>query len=147
MFPVRNWASKFSDRESTPKYYLSDNGILNLFLTNKGGILLENMTAVELNRLFGEEVYYLKSEKTGIDVDFFLPEQGIAIQVCMDLNDLTSEREIGNLVRLSKNMQGIKHLLVVTRDPEQTTRTIDDCRVEMIPAEQLYLSVSQLAVK
>ncbi|MBO7661908.1 MAG: ATP-binding protein [Clostridia bacterium] len=147
LFPVRNWVSKFSDRESTPKYYLSDNGILNLFLTNKGGILLENMTAVELNRLFGEEVYYLKSEKTGIDVDFFLPEQGIAIQVCMDLNDLTSEREIGNLVRLSKNMQGIKHLLVVTRDPEQTTRTIDDCRVEMIPSEQLYLSISQLAVK
>ncbi len=145
LFPVRNWASKFSDRESTPKYYLSDNGILNLFLTNKEGILLENITAIELNRLLGNEVYYLKSEKTGIDVDFFLPEQGVAIQVCMDLNDLTSEREIGNLVRLSKNMQEIKHLVVVTRDSEQRIKTIDDCRIEIIPAEQFYLSISQLA--
>ena len=142
LFPVRNWVSKFSDRESTPKYYFSDNGIVNLFLTNKDGILLENMTAVELNRLFGEEVYYLKSEKNGFDVDFFLPECGLAIQVCMDLNDLSSGREIGNLVRLAKSTQNIRRLMVVTRDPEQRIQTTDGCRIEIIPAEQFYLSIT-----
>lgn len=140
LFPVRNWFSKFSERESTPKYYLSDNGILGLFLTNKEGILLENLTAVELNRRFGEDVYYLKSEKTGIDVDFYLPEQGTAIQVCLDLNDQTSGREIGNLIRLAKNMKEIRRLIVVTRDPEQKVQTTDGCNVEIIPAEQFFLS-------
>ncbi len=140
LFPIRNWFSKFSERESTPKYYISDNGILGLFLTNKEGILLENLTAVELNRKFGEDVYFLKSEKTGIDVDFYLPEQGMAIQVCLDLNDQTSQREIGNLVRLSKHMQEVRRLIVVTRDPEQKEQTVDGCCIEMIPAEQFFLS-------
>ncbi len=143
LFPVRNWFSKFSDRESTPKYYLSDNGILNLFLTNKAGILLENLIAIELNRLYGEEVYYLKSEKTGIDVDFFLPEQGTAIQVCLDLNDLTSDREIGNLVRLSRQMDMVHHLIVVTRDPEKSVRTIDNRTISILPADQFLLSLTR----
>jgi len=144
LFPVRNWFSKFSDRESTPKYYLSDNGILGLFLNNKEGILLENLTAVELNREFGEDVYYLKSEKAGIDVDFYLPESGAAIQVCVDLNDQTAGREIGNLVRLAKNMREVRRLIVVTRDPKQKVQTIDGRCIEIIPAEQFYLSLHEL---
>ena len=82
-------------------------------------------------------------------LDDLLREGGLpeSLQYMYKREYISSAFQIGNLVRLSKNMQGIKHLLVVTRDPEQTTRTIDDCRVEMIPAEQLYLSVSQLAVK
>ena len=145
LFPVRNWFLKFSDRESCPKYYLSDNGLLNLFLTQKEGTLLENLTAIELNRLFGEEVYYLKSEKNGIDVDFYLPEQGVAIQVCTDLNNLTSEREIGNLARAAKNMKDIHRMVVVSRDPEKKIQTTDDCRIEIIPAELFYLTLSQFA--
>ena len=144
LFPVRNWFSKFSDRESTPKYYLSDNGILNLFLSNQEGILLENLTAVELNRLFGEEVYYLKSEKTGIDVDFYLPEYGAAIQVCADLNDLTAERETGSLIRLAKNMKEVRRLIVVSRDPKKETRITDHGRIEIIPAEQFYLTLPRI---
>ena len=82
-------------------------------------------------------------------MDDFLREGGLpeSLQYMYKREYISSAFQIGNLVRLSKNMQGIKHLLVVTRDPKQTTRTIDDCRVEMIPAEQLYLPVSQLAVK
>ena len=145
LFPVRNWFFKFSDRESTPKYYVSDNGLLNLFLTHQEGILLENLTAIELNRLFGEEVYYLKSEKTGIDVDFYLPEHGIAIQVCTDLNSMTADREIGNLTRLVRGMKEIHRLMVVSRDPEKRILTTDNCRIEIIPAEQFYLTLHQLA--
>lgn len=145
LFPVKNWFSRFSDRESTPKYYLSDNGLLNLFLTNQEGILLENMTAAELNRLFGEEVYYLKSEKTGIDVDFWLPEHGMAIQVCADLNSMNSDREIGNLIRLAKNMKDVHRLAVVSGNPEKRIQTTDNCSIEMIPAEQFYLSLQQFA--
>ena len=140
LFPVRNWFSKFSDRESTPKYYISDNGLLNLFLTNQEGILLENMTAIELKRSFGEEIYYIKSGKTGIDVDFYLPEQNTAIQVCTDLNNMTSEREIGNLIRLAKSMKDIQHLIVVSRDSEKRIQETDNCRIEIIPAEQFYLT-------
>ena len=144
LFPVRNWFFKFSDRESTPKYYFSDNGLLNLFLINQEGILLENLTAVELNRLFGEEVYYLKSEKTGVDVDFFVPEHGMAIQVCTDLNSTTSDREIGNLIRLAKRMKDVQRLMVVSGDPEKKTLALDHCEIEIVPAEQFYLSLREM---
>ena len=145
LFPVRNWFSKFSDRESTPKYYFSDNGLLNLFLTSQEGILLENLTAVELSRVFGEEVYYLKSEKTGIDVDFWLPEHSTAIQVCANLNDVNSDRETGNLIRLAKNMKDVRRLVVVSRDPEKKILMMDNREIEIVPAEQFFLSLQQLA--
>ncbi len=140
LFPVKNFFYKFSERESTPKYYLSDNGILNLFLTNKEGLLLENLIATALNRRFEENVYYLKSDKTGIDVDFYLPETGTAIQVCTELNDQSSDREINSLVRLAHSMQDLNRLLVITKGTEQKILNADGVSIEILPADRFCLS-------
>lgn len=135
LFRIRNYFSGFSERESTCKYYFSDNGLLHLFLTNKRNALLENLTALTLRRRYGEDVFYLRSARTGVDVDFFIPDAGLAIQVCDQLNDDSEQRETGNLLRLSGTMEGVKRLLIIT--PE-TTRTLDrEGRViEVLPIDQ-----------
>ena len=80
-----------------------------------------------------------------VDVDFFVPEHGMAIQVCMDLNSTTSDREIGNLIRLAKSMKDVQRLMVVSRDPEKKTLALDHCEIEIVPAEQFYLSLREMA--
>ena len=71
--------------------------------------------------------------------------QMLAIQVCADLNSMNSDREIGNLIRLAKNMKDVHRLAVVSGNPEKRIQTTDNCSIEMIPAEQFYLSLQQFA--
>ena len=70
LFKVRNYVSKFAEKESIPKYYFYDNGLLSLFLVNKNSALLENAVAVCLKRQYEEGIYFFKSTQTGIDIDF-----------------------------------------------------------------------------
>jgi predicted AAA+ superfamily ATPase len=48
LFELGNYYGSFEDKETTPKYYFSDNGLLSLFLDGKEGQLLENLIAVTL---------------------------------------------------------------------------------------------------
>jgi predicted AAA+ superfamily ATPase len=41
-----------------------------------------DLVEVTLYRLAKEDLYFVKSSKTGIDVDFYLPEKRLAIQSC-----------------------------------------------------------------
>lgn len=86
LFEVKNAVAKFVEREGNPKRYFSDNGLLNLFLIGKEPTLLENEVAVAMRDVFGEKLHYLKSPKNGIDVDFYVPEQGLAVQVTYSLS-------------------------------------------------------------
>ncbi|MGP1602089.1 hypothetical protein [Treponema sp.] len=57
-------------KKTTPKYYFSDNGLLNLFLDKAAARLLENPVAVNLWNRYKDKIYYLKSRN--VDVDFFV---------------------------------------------------------------------------
>ena len=139
LFKVYNYYSAFAERETTPKYYFSDNGILSLFLTDRKNALLENAVAIWLRRHFGEEVYYIKSAVTGIDVDFYIPSAHTAIQVCLKLNDLSSGREIGNLVKASALIPELERLIIVTWEGG-SSRQADQAGVELIPVDVFLLS-------
>lgn len=76
IFSVQNYYARFAEKESNPKYYFSDNGLLNLFLDDKKPSLLENAVAVYLTQNHPQDVFYLKSPKTGIDIDFMFRRQG-----------------------------------------------------------------------
>ena len=53
-------------------------------------------------------------------MDFFIPEESTAIQVAYSIADCdTRKREIDALLALS-NYQDIQHLLIVTKDEEET---------------------------
>ena len=121
IFSVENIEAKLAEREANKKYYFIDNGLLNLFLPDPQTSLLENITAIQLRRLYGEDVYFYHN---GVEVDFYVPEEQLAIQVCYSLHDAeTRKRETNALLQLSKRMNVTK-MLIITRDEESTISDI-----------------------
>lgn len=117
VFEIKNYYMSFVDKESTPKYYFTDNGILSLFLNDKKGIQFENLVASFLKYKYGDELYYIKSNKTGIDVDFFVPGK-CAIQVTYTLDSDNYDREIDSLVKLNKSLEEKVELIIVSDKDE-----------------------------
>jgi predicted AAA+ superfamily ATPase len=130
--PIRNIASKLVEKETNPKYYFTDNGILNLFLLDGNTTLLENLVAITLLRKFGREdaVFFYNQN---VEVDFYIPETKTAIQVCYNLDnaDGTFDREVGALEKISKVLVCDK-LLIITYEEEKTIKT-DDKTIKVIP--------------
>lgn len=65
-----------SDVTSTANLHGTYMSLLSLFLDNKEGQMLENLIAVTLHRMAKEDLYFIKSLKTGIDVDFYCLREG-----------------------------------------------------------------------
>ncbi|MFA6937195.1 MAG: DUF4143 domain-containing protein [Treponema sp.] len=132
IFSIKNYVAKFAERESNPKYYFTDNGILNLFLIDKKTALLENIVAIDLMQKYKEEFYYFKSDKNIIDIDFYVPKIKTAIQVTYSLTDDSKDREIENLVRLSKKNNKIKKFIILTYEEEKQIK-VDGLSINVIP--------------
>lgn len=132
LFTIQNYAAKLLDKETSPKYYFIDTGILGLFLLNGETSQLENLIAVELKRRFGVEniFYYSKNE----EIDFYVPEENLAIQVCFDLyfDDNTFKRETNALVKFAKYKIETK-CLIITNSTEETLE-IDGIKIDVLPA-------------
>lgn len=138
LFGITNANAKFVEREGSPKYYFSDNGLLNLFLFDRETALLENEIAVALYDRFGEGLHYAKSSRTGVDVDFYVPEARLAVQVAYSIAGEAREREVGNLIRLARADDAIKRLVIVTKEEEEVLEQ-DGVRVEVVPAWRFLL--------
>jgi len=143
LFRNRNYVSKFAEKESTPRFYFYDNGLLSLFLIDKPSVLLENAVAVYLKRRFGEEVYYFKSSQTGIDIDFYLPEENCAIQVAYSL-ETAEDREIKSLISFAEKTEGIQRLIIVTNEEERTI-TKGDHIIEVVPVYKYLLGKTDVS--
>jgi predicted AAA+ superfamily ATPase len=117
VFPIENINSKFVERETKKKYYFIDNGLLNLFLIDPPTFLLENLVAIGLYKQYENEVYYYHD---GVEVDFVVPENQMAIQVSYSIRDFeTRKRETGALLQIAKRME-INRFLIITKDEEET---------------------------
>lgn len=128
-FSLSNYTDTVSQRESIRKYYFYDNGILNLFLMNPEAKLLENMVAIHLLRTYKEGLHYYNSS---VEVDFYIPSEGIAIQVSYDMtNPETRQREINALIKLHAYRPLTRALLISYREEE--TITAGELAIEMIP--------------
>ena len=130
IFQVENFEAKLADKESNKKYYFIDNGILNLFLLDPQTSLLENIVAIQLRRLYGEYVYFYRNS---VEVDFYVPDEKLAVQACYNLNDndVTRKREINALLQLKKRAE-IKRMIIVTKNEENTVSE-NGVEIEIIP--------------
>lgn len=136
-FTIENYYASFLDKNSNPKYYFMDNGILNLFLDNKRTSLLENIVALHLYRNYKESLYYLKGNK--VDIDLYLSNSNTAIQVAYSMEEIdTYNREIKSLLELSLNSDKKLKLLVVTYEEEKTIK-IDGKTIEVVPLKKFLL--------
>jgi predicted AAA+ superfamily ATPase len=137
IFRTRNYVSKFADKEGTPRFYFSDNGVLSLFLIDKNSTLLENTVAVYLWRKFGEGLYYYKSSQTGVDIDFYVPEENTAIQVAYSLAE-AEEREVKSLLAFAEKTKIDNRLIIVTFEEERVIEK-DGYTIEVIPIHKFLL--------
>ena len=137
MFTIENYYASFLDKNSNPKYYFMDNGILNLFVDDKKSSLLENIVALHLYRTQKESLYYLKGNK--VDVDFYLSSSNSAIQVAYSTEDSeTFNREVSNLVEFAKNSGKPCTLSLITYEEEKTLE-IDNKIIQVIPLKKFLL--------
>ena len=139
LFRTRNFVSKFAEKESTPRFYFYDNGILSLFLVDKPSVLLENAVAVYLLRKYGKEVYYYKSSQTGIDIDFYIPDEKCAVQVAYSL-EYAEDRETKSLMSFADKTEGIARLIIVTNEEERIISK-NGRIIEVIPAYKFLLGL------
>ncbi len=144
LFSVKNAVAKFVEREGSPKYYLSDNGLLNLFLVDKQSALLENEVAVALMDAFPNSVYYCKSNKYNIDIDFYIPEKHLAIQVAYSLSQSARMREVSSLLKLAQVDSAIKKFVIVTKEDECVLHE-EDATIEVVPAWKFLLGLAERA--
>lgn len=137
-FSLHNAVAKFVEREGSPKYYFSDNGLLGLFLSNKNSALLENVVALDLLGRYGEELSYLKSAKNGIDLDFYVPDCGLAVQVACSVKGAAREREVSSLVKLARVQPDMRRLVIVTLEEEGQIEQ-ESTTIEVVPAWKFLL--------
>ena len=138
VFTIENLFAKFGERESAPKYYFADNGLLNLFLFQKASALLENAVATHLRRKHSDEFFFLKSPATGVDVDFYVPENRMAIQVAYALDENSRSREVGNLKKLAASFDDVESLTIVTHEDEMVLEE-DGVTIDVVPAYKFLL--------
>lgn len=138
IFRIQNFVAAFVEKESVPKYYFNDNGLLNLFLTKKDSALLENIVAAMLHRRYPNRLYYFKSAKTGIDVDFYIPENGIVIQVAYTIQGEARIREVGNLIKTAKEWKESERFIIITYEEEELIEE-NGVKIEVIPLYKFLL--------
>jgi len=130
IFPVENICAKMAKKEAIKKYYFIDNGILNLFLPDPLTSLLENQVAIQLRRMYGDDVYFYQH---GIEMDFYVSEVQLAVQVCYSLQDIeTRKREINALLKMSKQIE-VKRWIIITKD-EEDNLSEQGINIEVIPS-------------
>lgn len=141
VFSLENYYSSFVDKNSNPKYYFMDNGVLNLLLDNKNSALLENAVAIEIYRKYKSELYYLKGDAANID--FFLSNKHIAIQVAYSLKEVDAlNREVDNLVAFAKEEKNQTKLLIVTYE-EKSVIEKDGFVIEVLPLKD-FLTMNEI---
>ena len=132
-FSLPNYVSPVTEQETIKKRYFTDNALLNNFLFNGESKLLENMCAIHLMRHYSNTdeprlFYYNRN----IEVDFYVPECGLAVQASFDLIDEdTRRREVSALVSLHKAFR-LQKAVIVTRDHEEQI-TEDNLTIDVVP--------------
>lgn len=128
VFSIENFIHKFVEKETIKKYYFIDNGLLMLFLHNQDTKLLENLVFLHLKKHF-EQIYFYKRN---YEVDFYIPEIEMIVQVCYSLDDMeTEKRELQTIEKSMKEIPAQK-IIIVTYDTEKTFQ-IKEQQVLAIP--------------
>lgn len=132
IYPIKNIADNLTNRETNPKYYFVDNGIISILALDIDTSLLENMVAMELIRRYGidERVFFYNRN---IEVDFYIPDAALAIQVSYNPHktDETWQRESSALIKFTKVLD-CQRLLILSYDTEETVE-VNGKTIEVMP--------------
>ena len=131
LFTLQNYAAKLVEKETSPKYYFMDTGLLGLVLLDCKSAQLENLVAIELIRRYGtENVYFFENN---VEIDFYVPSEKLAIQVSMQVLDNidTKERKTRAFVKLNNFIPDSKCILIT--NSEEATLNCDGIEIDVVP--------------
>ena len=134
IFSIPNLTSPLTEQQTIMKRYFADNGILNNFFINGETKLLENIVAIQLNKIYHntEDETRLFYYKKNVEADFCIPEVELAIQVSYTIDDLvTYDREVGGLIKFLKAYKQY-HGIIITWDTERQISE-DGITIEVVP--------------
>lgn len=139
-FRLTNYTDSFSERVTNCKHYFCDNGLLNNYLIDPQSKLLENLVAITLMKRYdGQQEDGLYYYHKGIEVDFYVPSEGLGIQVSYSIRDYdTRERETGALIKMSKAFH-LQRMMIITMDEEENI-PVGDSLIEIIPVWKWLLT-------
>ena len=136
-FLVYPYSRKIKERNTKPKLYVSDSGVLGLFEVDRGK-LLENAVLVELIRR-RENVHYYRTKS--VDVDFVITKDNRPyelIQVSYSINEPgTYVREISSLLKAGKKLN-CGSFTVITFNEERDI-TLNGRVINVRPAWKWFL--------
>ena len=131
LFTLQNYAAKLVEKETSPKYYFMDTGLLGLMLLDCKSAQLENLVAIELVRRYGtDNVYFFENN---VEIDFYIPSENLAIQVSMQVLDNmdTKERETRAFVKLNHFIPDSQCILIT--NSEEGTLDCDGVHIDVVP--------------
>lgn len=130
LISLDNYVSKFVEKETIKKHYFVDNGLLHLFINNPDTLLLENLCAITLYKQYGKQLCYYNRN---IEVDFYVPEEGLAVQASYRMSDeATLQREIKALTALHA-LYPLRRAIIVTYEDESVIEQ-DGLKIEIVAA-------------
>ena len=134
-FTINKYAYSVKEQQiAAKKIYSIDTGMLNSvgFSFSKNiGKIMENLVFLQLRR-HHQDIFYYKTNQNH-EVDFYIPSQQLAIQVCQELSDEeTRLRELRSLIELSEEKKGNNLLQIVTLADRETI-TIEGSSIEVLP--------------
>ena len=84
-----------------------------------------------MHQLYDEEHLYYYNKN--VEVDFYLPDEHTAIQVCYNMSEIkTAEGEVEALVKLHA-YEPLKRAMIITRDVEKTIQAGNGLTIEIKP--------------
>ncbi len=140
-FIVNKYAHSVKEQQiAAKKIYGIDTGLTQSvgfsFSKNKGK-LIENAVFLHLRRTY-QDVYYYKTAQ-GYEVDFFLPEKRMFIQVSHHLDaEETRERELRALVSARQEQSTSKTMIIVTENEKQSLER-DGFQIDIVPLYEWLL--------
>lgn len=141
VFPVTNYLAKLVEKETSPKYYFMDTGLVGLMLLDCKSAQLENLVAIELIRRYGMgNVFYFENN---VEIDFYVPNEKLAIQVSMQvLEDMdTRERETKAFTKLRNFIPESKCLIIT--NSEEAILECDGIPISVLPAWKWLLETKE----
>lgn len=141
IFSITNYAAKLVEKETSPKYYFMDTGLIGLMLLDCQSAQLENLIAIELIRRYKiENVFYFESN---VEIDFYVPTEKLAIQVSLQvLDDMdTKERETRAFVKLHNFISDSKCLIIT--NSEEASLECEGIPISVVPAWKWLLNTPE----
>lgn len=130
IYDLKNFTSKFSQKETIKKFYFIDTGILNLFISNPQAQLLETVVFNVLRQKYKkDEIFFYKDN---FEIDFYIPNKEI-IQVSYTINEQnTKEREINSILKNIDNLS-FETCKIITYDDTEETIEKNKVKIEIVP--------------